>query len=646
MINTGAPSFRNTVRLVSTFDVFCKMPDDLTGPTDETASKQAQWPFPWLSRATPAWHAPSLAPFFESRRDSYASTALGDVLDRSMHAHIAQFTGGLSLIGLWLAYADWAIHLTVSPGKQMQLRTKAVRKALRYLSWLDRAAREDDGQERCIDPLPQDHRFDSPAWRSWPYNMICQGFLLTQQWWHNATRDVRGVDAQNEAIVTFATRQLLDLASPSNIPWLNPDIAQATLSTGGLNLVRGFQNFVEDWERLAGGHAPIGAEAFAVGETLAITPGQVVYRNRLIELIQYSPTTKSVRPEPVLITPAWIMKYYILDLGPENSLVKYLTDQGYTVFMISWKNPAPEDRDLGLNDYLELGFRAGLAAARDICGGARVHAVGYCLGGTLLSIAAAAMRSDAERQLASLSFFASQSDFTEAGELTLFVNESQLALLEDVMWEQGFLDSSQMAGAFQILRSNDLVFSQNMRTYLMGERAAMSDMMAWNADGTRMPYRMHREYLRQLFLDNDLAEGRLKVDDRPVFLSDVRTPTFAVGTELDHIAPWPSAFKIHQLTDAEVTFVLASGGHNGGIVSEPGREGRHFRILTRTHDAPHIDPDAWLSAATHSEGSWWPAWIGWLDRHSGDPVAPPSSGGGLEEYAPLSPAPGRYVLQR
>ncbi|MEL6662671.1 MAG: alpha/beta fold hydrolase [Pseudomonadota bacterium] len=618
------------------------MPDDLKAVEKKRAapgsSLTTKWPFPW--------RRPSLAPLFGADRDSYAATAVGDVLDRSFRARAAQLTGGLPPIGLWLAYLDWAAHLVVSPGKQAQLRTKAVRKALRYLAWLETSARQGADGDLCIEPLPQDRRFNSPGWQAWPYNAISQAFLLTQQWWHNATTGVRGVDAQSEAVVTFTTRQLLDMVSPSNLAWLNPDILEATLSSGGANLSRGYQNFLEDWERMAGGHPPIGAEEFPVGEAVAVTPGEVVYRNELIELIQYAPATETVRPEPVLITPAWIMKYYILDLSPENSLVRYLTEQGFTVFMISWKNPDPDDRDLGMDAYLGLGFRAALDVVRDICGGEKVHAVGYCLGGTLLSVAAAAMRGKAADALATLSFFAAQSDFKEAGELTLFINESQLALLEDMMWEQGFLDTGQMAGAFRILRSNDLVFSRNMQTYLLGEREPMTDMMAWNADGTRMPFKMHSEYLRKLFLNNDLAEGRLVVDGKPVFLSDVRTPIFALGTEFDHIAPWRSAFKVHRLTDAEVTFVLASGGHNGGVVSEPGRENRHFRILTSPHDAPHLDPETWLEQAELQAGSWWPAWTRWLAEHSGEPVESRVPGGGLEAYAPIVPAPGRYVHGR
>jgi polyhydroxyalkanoate synthase len=378
---------------------------------------------------------------------------------------------------------------------------------------------------------------------------------------------------------------------------------------------------------------------------VAITPGKVVLRNRLIELIQYAPATAKVRPEPVLIVPAWIEKYYILDLSPVNSLVKYLTTQGHTVFMISWKNPGPEDRDLALEDYRQLGVMAALDAVGAIVPGRNVHGVGYCIGGTMLAIAAAAMARDGDKRLASTSFFAAQTDFTEAGELMLFIDESQLAFLEDVMWEQGFLDSRQMAGAFQLLRSNDLVWSRGMRNYLLGEREPITDLMAWNADATRMPYRMHTDYLRGMFLQNDLAEGRFVAGGRPIALKDIDTPMFAVGTERDHVAPWHSVYKLHLLADTEVTFVLTSGGHNAGIVSEPGHPGRHYRLATRRSDQAYVDPDVWEADTPVREGSWWSAWSAWLAQHSGTPVPPPPMGAVGAGFAPVGDAPGTYVLQ-
>jgi polyhydroxyalkanoate synthase len=385
----------------------------------------------------------------------------------------------------------------------------------------------------------------------------------------------------------------------------------------------------------------VGAERFAVGKNLAVTPGKVIYRNRLMELIQYEPTTPTVHAEPVLIIPAWIMKYYILDLSPENSLVRYLLSQGHQVFMISWKNPTSEDRDLGLKDYVDLGARRAIETVSDIAK-KPIHCAGYCLGGTLSAIVAAAMARDHDGRLASLSLFAAQTDFTEAGELMMFIDEGQVSYLEDLMWTQGFLDARQMSGAFQLLRSNDLIWSRLVHDYLLGEREPFSDLMAWNADATRMPYRMHSEYLRKLFLDNELAEGRFSVDGRRVALEEIALPIFAVATERDHVAPWQSVFKIHTLTSADVTFLLASGGHNAGIVSEPGHAGRNYRLLTSGRSDRVLDPDAWLAAAEKKEGSWWPAWQNWLAEHSEGRVKARTPG--ARSHPAICDAPGTYVL--
>jgi len=586
---------------------------------------------PAALRPVPA--PPSKAPSFE--RDSYAVTAFGDIVDRSLNAALARFTAALSPAALAQAYMDWAIHLASSPGKRMQLVEKAVRKNVRLTHHLAACALRGGAVEPCIEPLPQDRRFVGAAWQRWPYNFYYQSFLLQQQWWHNATTEVRGVSGGHERVIEFAARQFLDIFSPSNFVPTNPEILGRTLQQGGMNFVLGAHHFAEDWQRQVSGRPPVGAERFAVGRDVAVTPGKVIYRNRLIELIQYSPSTGKVRPDPILIVPAWIMKYYILDLSPSNSLVKYLTGEGYTVFMISWKNPEAADRDLGLEDYRELGVMAALDAVGAIVPESRVHAVGYCLGGTLLSIAAAAMARDRD---------AAQTDFSQAGELMLFIDEGELTFLEDVMWEQGFLDAKQMAGAFQLLRSNDLVWSRLVREYLMGEHAPMTDLMAWNADATRMPYRMHTEYLRHLFLDNDLAEGRYRVAGKPVALTDIRAPVFCVATLRDHVAPWRSVHKIHLLTDTEVTFLLATGGHNAGIVSEPGRNGRSYQVLTQFAHDRYSDPDAWAAGAPHNEGSWWPEWVAWLAARSGRAVAPPAMGAAESAYAALCDAPGTYVL--
>ncbi len=576
--------------------------------------------------------------------DSYSVTALAEVSDRATRALIARMTLGISPAALWAAYLDWAVHLALSPGKQGRLVEKAVTKAGRFSRLATTCLSGHSKGAACIEPLPQDQRFSHPSWQTFPFNLYSQGFLLQQQWWFNAMTGVRGVTAHHEKVVDFVTRQVLDYLSPSNFPWTNPEVLETTLKEGGLNLWQGYQHLLEDLDRQMRQLPPPGAEAFKVGENLAVTPGKVVYRNRLIELIQYEPTTKSVRPEPIIITPAWIMKYYILDLSPENSLVRYLVEQGYTVFMISWKNPGRDDRDLGMDDYRTLGVEAALDAALSITGASQAHMAGYCLGGTLLSISLAGLLHQGDDRVASLSLFAAQTDFKEAGELTLFIDESEVSFLEDMMWEQGFLDTRQMAGAFQLLRSNDLIWSRIVREYLMGERAPMFDLMAWNADGTRMPYRMHSEYLSGLFLHNDFAEGRWKVDGVPVSVEDIQVPIFAVGTERDHVAPWKSVFKITHLADTEVTFVLTVGGHNAGIVSEPGHKNRHYRMMTTPEHHGYMDADNWKTSALSCEGSWWEAWVDWLDKRSGAPIKLPPMGNAEAGYPVLASAPGSYVL--
>ncbi len=569
---------------------------------------------------------------------------IADTLDRAAMATMAQMTRGLSPLTLALAGVDWALHLAAAPGKQLQLEAKFARKIARLADFAVRSL-SDEAAAPAIEPLPQDHRFDDPAWEKPPFNLLAQSFLLTQQWWHAATTGVAGVSRHHEAVAEFTARQILDMIAPSNFIATNPALQKKIIQTNGKCLVDGLRNLAEDLQHTVRGLPPVGTDAFQVGEDVATAPGKVVYRNRLIELIQYAPTTDQVRPEPILIVPAWIMKYYILDLSPENSLVKWLTGQGFTVFMISWRNPGSSDRDLGMDDYRALGPMAALDAVTQITGAPAVHSVGYCLGGTLLAITAAAMARDKDDRLASLTLFATQTEFSEAGELGLFIDEAQINVLESMMWSRGYLDSSQMGGAFQLLRSNDLVWSRILGTYLMGERPAMNDLMAWNADGTRLPYAMHSQYLRMLFLNDGLAEGHYKVDDRAVSLTAIRKPMFVVGTERDHVAPWRSVHKIHWLTGAPITFALASGGHNAGIVSEPGHPRRHYCLLDREKDGPALAPDDWLASAEHHDGSWWTAWGNWLADRSGDPVSPPPMGAPEHGLAPICDAPGTYVFQ-
>ncbi|MDA9391888.1 poly-beta-hydroxybutyrate polymerase [Bradyrhizobium sp. CCBAU 45394] len=559
--------------------------------------------------------------------------------DRAFHAMLARFTGGISPVALSLAWLDWSTHLAAAPERRMQM----FRNGLRDTGMLLQAVAHATSQKpwSVIEPQGRDRRFKDPQWETAPFNLLAQAFLLSERWWHDATTGVRGVSHANEAVVEFSVRQMLDMLAPSNFAATNPQVLEKAFQSGGENFVFGWQNWCSDLMRLLSVSKPAGDEQFVVGKTVAATPGKVVYRNDLIELIQYHPTTAQVRPEPILIVPAWIMKYYILDLSPQNSLVRYLTGQGFTVFAISWRNPDAKDRDVAFDDYRKLGVMAALDMIGRIMPDRKTHALGYCLGGTLLSIAAAAMARDGDGRLGTITLLAGQTDFTEAGELTLFINESQVAFLEDMMWQRGYLDTTQMAGAFQLLRSNELIWSRLSRDYLMGESSQPSDLMAWNADATRLPYRMHSEYLRKLFLDNDLAEGRYRVEGRSVSLSDIHAPMFVVGTLADHVAPWRSVYKIHYQADADVTFLLTNGGHNAGVVAPPDEPWHTYQVMTKAADAPYVGPDEWLKLAPHVEGSWWPEWAQWLAARSGEPCDPPSIGVGGADGLP--DAPGDYV---
>lgn len=576
-------------------------------------------------------------------------------LDLHTHSQVGQLMGGISPIQSTLVYLDWLMHLMISPGKQLDIAKRGaddvVLAASRLMEGGGDSARHLHPEPELkrpggAHPLPQpthDRRFANAAWQNWPFNVYAQSFQVLEHVWHQATSCVPGLNHRHEEMVNFAARQWMDIVNPANIPWMNPEVLQTTAKECGMNLLRGVHNWSDDAQRMVRGLPAAGTDQFKVGHDVATTPGKVVFRNDLIELIQYSPSTDKVQAEPVLFVPAWIMKYYILDLSPQNSLVKYLVDQGHTVFMISWKNPGAEDRNLALDDYRTHGVMAALDTIGQIVPERKVHGVGYCLGGTLLLISAATMGRDGDDRLASMTLFAAQGDFTEAGELLLFINESEVDLIEAMMAEQGFLKGTQMAGAFTLLHSNDLIWSRAMKNYLLGERDLPNDLMAWNADTTRMPYRMHSEYLHKLFLRNDLSTGRYEVGGQPIWFTDIQVPCFAVGTVSDHVAPWKSVYKLH-LLPLDVTFALTSGGHNAGIVSEPGHKGRHFQLHHRPPTEPYVSPERWQAEVPHQEGSWWPAWQNWLVQHSSGLTAPPSMGvPGSKRRLP--DAPGSYILQ-
>ena len=590
--------------------------------------------------------------YFHERRRSAARA-----LDESVQAQMVRAFSGLSPIALSLAHADWAMHLMASPGRQSQLAVRAFE--LSVQAW-NKAA------DQSADAAPEkDGRFTDPGWSQWPYNAVKEGFKAADTWWREAAGHSSGVSRHHQHMVDFFTGQTLDALSPSNWALTNPEVLRVAQETHGASLKKGWEFFLQDLREQANARPETPAEElepleYAVGEQVAITPGKVVFRNHLIELIQYSPSTEKVQPEPVLIVPSCIMKYYILDLSPHNSMVKYLVDKGHTVFIISWRNPDASDRDLKMQDYLSSGVLAAMAAAKSRTGAKRLHTVGYCLGGTFLAIAAAALgrlarKKDGRRtakeqalipedlpQLASVILLAAQTDFSEPGELGVFIDEEQLATLRQNMNERGYLSGKQMGGSFVYLASRGLLWGRNTRRYLLGEDDASFDLMSWNADTTRLPARMHSEYLDALFLNNALAAGQYRFAGATVALMDIDAPMMVVATTRDHVSPWKSVYKIHLQTDTHVTFVLAEGGHNAGIVSEPGRPRRSYQIASVEDGSGWIDPDDWKAQAPVVQGSWWEAMHVWLRERSGSPIKPPTM---RAEHA-VCDAPGTYVMTR
>jgi polyhydroxyalkanoate synthase len=567
--------------------------------------------------------------------------------DKEFRAQIAKLTGGLSPKAFSSAWADWAAHLALSPTRQVELQQELLARTADTWTFALKALAgapvpPSDGFEGTSDP-----RFGKEDWSRWPFNVYARAYQNSAALVNKTVEGVPGVDPYQEKLVQFSVRMLLDASAPSNYLGANPELLALTQSEKGQNLVRGVKNWLKDVKSTLDGAPPEGTDAFEVGKTVAATPGKVIFRNELIELIQYSPTTKTIHAEPLLIVPAWIMKYYILDLSPKSSLVKFLVDQGHTVFMISWKNPSPADRDVSMEDYLNKGFRAALDAVTTIVPNRKVHSVGYCIGGTLLSIGAAMLARENDERLASVTLFAAQADFSEPGELAYFINASQLAMLEAVMYKKGVLASGQMGGAFALLRSKDLIWQPIINTYLKGQRDTMIDLMAWNADGTRMPYRMHTDYLNRLYLNNELATNKFSLNGQVITLSDISAPMFVVGTEADHVAPWTSVYKIGNLVKSDdYSFLLTSGGHNAGIIAGPVHPKRHFRLKTKGLKTAQIGTQEWLQTTEKQLGSWWPAWQQWLQAHSSGQTKLPSMGAPHKGYPSIEDAPGSYVKQR
>lgn len=542
---------------------------------------------------------------------------------------------------LYSAYKDWFKHLISSPQKLTSTSLELQKTFSNLCNYMVNQYLNKDCPQ-CISSCPTDNRFKNNLWNEIaPFNFYSQLFLCNEHIINDISTNVPGTNPHHEHLVNFTLRQLMDTFSPSNFPWTNPVVIQASLEQGGINFINGYLNYLEDVTRYINKCPPAGTENFKVGKTLALTPGHVIYRNNLIELIQYTPTTDKVYAEPILIIPACIMKYYILDLSPYNSMVKFLVENGHTVFMVSWKNPDKNYRNLGLDDYINSGIIDALNVIKEIIPDNDIHCTGYCIGGTLLMLYAALMASDTK--VKTLTLFASQVDFKDAGELLLFIDEEQIKSLEETMQVQGFLSGEQMASCFNMLHAKDLVWSRYIQDYMLGNRYPLSDMMAWNDDTTRLPAKMHSEYLRKLYLHNELSIGKFKIKGQTLSLKDIQKPMFVVSTLKDHIAPWKSVYKIHNLTDTDITYVLTQGGHNSGIVNEPGHLHANYQILQHKKSEMPLTAEEWQEKAANHEGSWWISWHKWLADFSNTKVSPPTIGNKI--YKILCNAPGTYVTQ-
>lgn len=511
--------------------------------------------------------------------------------------------------------------------------------------WQNSARRMMGAQtEPVVQNDPKDKRFKDEAWKENEiFDFIRQSYLLSARFMQDVVKQVEGLDPKTAQKVDFYSRQFIDAMSPSNFALTNPQVLRKTVETGGENLIRGLNNLLRDLEA---GHGKLrikmtDPEAFHVGEDIAITPGKVVYRNDLMELIQYQPVTDTVLKRPLVIFPPWINKFYILDLRPKNSLVRYLLAQGHTVFMASWVNPNSEFADKDFQDYMLEGVYGALNAIEAATGEHEVNAIGYCLGGTLLSATLGYMAKHKEHRIKTATFLVTLTDFTDSGELGVFIDEEQLRSLEDKMMRRGFLEGAEMATTFNMLRANDLIWSFVVNNYLMGNDPFPFDLLYWNSDATRMPAKMHSFYLRNMYQKNLLAQpDGLTLNGTKIDLRSVKIPAYFLCCREDHIAPWKSSYRGTQLLGGESRFVLAASGHIAGVVNPP--EGSKYNHFVNDH-LPETS-EAWLEGATEVAGSWWPDWQRWITSHGSAKVAAHVPGD--RELVPIEDAPGSYVKVR
>jgi polyhydroxyalkanoate synthase len=495
-----------------------------------------------------------------------------------------------------------------------------------------------------IAPSPGDRRFRDKDWQeNEVFAFIKQSYLLTARAMNTMVARMEGLDDDARRRVDFYTRQFADAIAPTNFILTNPEVMRATLQSNGANLVRGLDNLLADIERGAGELSiRQSADSFVLGETIATTPGKVVFRNALFELLQYAPTTEQVYARPLLIFPPWINKFYILDLRPENSFIRWLVAQGYTVFVVSWINPDGALAQKSFEDYMREGIFAALDAVRDATGVRDINTVGYCIGGTLLMATLAYMAAHGDTRIHSATFWAAQSDFSEAGDLRVFIDEAQLKALEQQMDEAGgVLKGSKMATTFNMMRANDLIWSFVINNYMLGKTPMPFDLLHWNADTTRMPKRMHLFYLRQCYVENTLARGHMEIGGERLDLTKITLPVYLQSAKDDHIAPYVSVYKSTGLLGGPVRFILAGSGHIAGVVNPPAAKKYQYWTNESVEASYPPTAEAWRASATEHPGSWWPDWDKWLSEKSGEKVPARQPGDGALPV--LDDAPGLYV---
>jgi len=502
---------------------------------------------------------------------------------------------------------------------------------------LPREEKEEEGRP--------DKRFAEPEWESNPfYQTLKESYLLASEYLMNEAEEADGQDDEEQRRLRFHLKQFVDAMAPVNFLLTNPAALRRIAETGGTSLAEGTRNLLADLEE--GRLSMTDTTAFELGENIAVTPGKVVYRNDLIELIQYEPMTEQVYETPIVFFPPWINRYYILDLTAEKSMVRYLVEQGFTVFMVSWKNPDASMKETKFEDYMTEGPLAAAEVVREITGSEKVNPVGYCVGGTLLAVTEAWLAAGGdENPFNASTFMVALQDFTDVGDTAVFIDEPQVEFMEQSMMERGYLDNRKMANMFNLLRSSELIWANVINNYLLGQKPPAFDLLYWNADGTRMARDAHSFYLRNTYLENNLVKpGKVEVMGRPIDLGKIEGEIYAVGAERDHIVPWYSAWKVGQLTNAKTRFALANSGHIAGMINPPSKgKGRHW--VNEGGDAGEAKTaEEWRQNATEHEGSWWEDWTNWLEPRSGEKVDPP--GVGSEEHPPIEDAPGTYVKER